>query len=508
MNNFIGGFKEDFKKLCKNHADDVLILYEKEKETKIYTYYEVYQLSTRWITFFKEMGLKSGDIIISILPNSPEAVICFFATLIGGYSYAPLPDQVTEKEIKKWSDMYSNKLIIKNEDKKLNTLNIEHIIDIRCNGNMDEWLPKSEYQEKTKDIISKIYLYTSGTTGIPKAIVINSDTIWKAGIAFMDFYQLLGTPLRFWNYLPMSYLGGLFNLLLIPLCCCGSFLITEPFSGKAILDFWNIVRKNNITALWFVPTIVNSLLKIRNIIGDNYKNQCYGILKMAFLGTAPIHLDTKEEFEKLLGINIYENYGLSETTFLTAEVQNNISYRVESGVGTILPYVQTKLKPFQQNKDIFEFWVKTPYLFEGYLDKEGYIELSLDEEGYFYTKDIIKVLSSGEVILIGRDRDIIKRGGLFVSLKEIEHFIQEMPEIEETAAIPISNDYYGESYILFIVPSNSIKFNEVKKWVKKWIKDNLVSYKWPEDIIICKEFPKTSSGKIKKGELMIQYDKR
>lgn len=78
----------------------------------------------------------------------------------------------------------------------------------------------------------------------------------------MKFHDLKDAQLRFWNYLPMSYLGGLFNLALIPLSTGGSLVIDETFSGKTFLQFWQTVERFDINAIWFVPTIARGLLSM------------------------------------------------------------------------------------------------------------------------------------------------------------------------------------------------------------------------------------------------------
>ena len=90
-------------------------------------------------------------------------------------------------------------------------------------------------------------------------MLINTDKLWSSGYYFMKHHNLLDTPLRFWNYLPMSYLGGLFNLLLIPLITKGSSIISETFNGRTYLNFWQTIQKFDINAIWFTPSIVRGL---------------------------------------------------------------------------------------------------------------------------------------------------------------------------------------------------------------------------------------------------------
>lgn len=502
-------FSNDFENLCKNNAEEVCVIQETGFKTKTFLYKDVWLYVERYIELFKQNALRKGDVILSILPNSVENIFCFLAALKGGYGFAPLSCKSTQREINEWAKIIDPRIILKSDEIQLQThvSNRNHIIDIKCDGEL-EWLPSAEKSYEVSES-GTLYLYTSGTTGEPKTMVIDGDKLWSSSYYFSKNYDLLESKCRFWNYLPMSYLGGLFNLALIPLSCKGSFLVTEPFSGNTLLNFWENVKKYEITALWFVPTIVNGLLKICNMFGNNFQNYTQNNLKIVFLGTAPIEMEKKITFENELGVSIFENYGLSETTFISCEDIKSTKNRSQSSVGTILPYVEYKLVKYEESNDIFELLIKSPFNFCGYLSKQGkLLKIDFDVDGFFNTKDLVKIDHNGQLVLLGRTRQIIKKGGLFIALKEIENAILGSKYVKEAVAIPIKHDFYGESYDLLL----TLKTHEpddlvMKSKIKLWLVDNLVSYKHPENIIIVDEFPYTPSGKIKIEELKEKYEK-
>lgn len=490
-------FSKDFAELCKKNKNNSLIVLTNEEGKKSYSYLEVESIVRRYLTFFKENGLEKGDTIVTVMPNSVECILCFFATLVGGYGFAPLACQVSKREFNNWLGLVRPKLIIRKKGIADYETQIK-TYECNCDGNVS-WLPTKE--SKFSEIeCSKVYLLTSGTTGIPKAMVLDGNKLWNSGKKFADYYGLIDSGVRFWNYLPMSYLGGLFNLALIPLSCSGSFVVSEPFSGKTIINYWNYVKNNGITALWIVPSILQGLLKVANLIGRKKLIEYGENIKIAFLGTAPVQLSQKQEFEEVFGIQLYENFALSESTFLTAERKEDILYREQNSVGKVLPYVDIKLKPIDGMENTNVIWIKTPYLFEGYLDENGNIELELDENGYFNSKDLGAFNSDDILILAGRNRDIIKKGGLFVSLVEVENVINKLPEVEEAVAVPIPNDFYGESYVLCVIFRNK-ENNQIEK-LHAWMLDNFVKYKLPDKIYEYSEFPRTASGKIQKRRIL------
>lgn len=397
-----------------------MIIYDFDSKKTSYSYAEVFTYIKRFLYLFRNNGLQEGDTVVSVMPNSPEAIICFWATLMGGMNYAPLPCTVSKREYDNWMGLVHPKMIIR----KAGIVDYNSPVMVRecnCDGDLS-WLPLEEFWPE-EHLTSHIYLMTSGTTGTPKAMSINSDKLWSSGKTFAKYYGIEESSYRFWNYLPMSYLGGLYNLAMIPLCCRGSFVISEPFSGKTILNYWNFVEHNEITALWFVPSIVQGLLKLSKLVGSKFNYPYREKIRIAFLGTAPIQLSLKEEFEEEFGIRMYENFALSESTFLTAENELNINYRQQGSVGKKLPYVSLKMVPVEGMEETNVIWVKTPFLFDGYLSEDGTVNLSLDEEGYFNTKDLGYLNENEILVLSGRNRDIIKKGGLFVSLSEIENVV-------------------------------------------------------------------------------------
>ena len=160
-----------------------------------------------------------------------------------------------------------------------------------------------------------------------------------------------------------------------------------------------------------------------------------------------------------------------------------------------MPFIQ--VKPKTSNKLKEELKIKSPFLFLGYLNENNKIFLPLDKDGYFATGDLYSI-NKNTIKLIGRTRDIIKKGGLFIQLREIEEKCKSIKEIEEIAAIPIDDDFYGENFVLFFC-SNDPK--TVKKKLKAFLSTNFNQKKHPREIFHISSLPKTKSGKIKKDDI-------
>ena len=467
-----------------------------EKSGITFSYKSIFEIVNKCVVFLKNKGLKEGDAFQVVLPNTVEMVIFFLAAGRGGFKFAPCSEESTDKEILTYNQITNSRLVIFSQKNNLSNIFPKSLnkiaIKLDCKFN---WLKTitSFNIGKAKD--GNLYIMTSGTTGTPKAIVLSLDKLWASTISFNNNYKNINIESVFWNYLPMSYLGGLYNLALIPLSAGAQTLISDSFDTSTSFKFWPTIKKYKINILWLVPSLVRVLQKLsmRNSKIENIK---FGKkIKMALLGTAPISLHEKVNFEKTFGINIYENYGLSETNFISIESDRSKKFRLDASVGNILPYVKLNIK--NNSRSTQEIKVQSPYLFLGYLGEKGKKTLKLSPKDYFSTGDI-GLIKNNQLILKGRSREIIKKGGYLIQLREIEEEIKKIKELHEVAAIAYEDDFYGENYVIFYEgPNNDL----VKANIKKALKEAFSIRKHPKEIFWIPEIPKTKSGKIKKNEI-------
>lgn len=461
--------------------------------------------------FLMGMNLGSGHTVISMLPNSVDAIVFLLGCMKLGVDLAPLPHQASLREAQDWINLTKPNLVLVPDiitEPLCDLLVASGVKVVRLNLLVPfAWLP--EYDQALVPMPprpSRLCLKTSGTTGDPKAMLFDTDRLWASGHAFVSQHSFVDRNSRFLNILPVSYLGGLFNLGLIPLAAGGSVVVAEPFSGRSFLSFWQDLERFDINVLWVVPTIVRGLIAIAQRTGRHRLDKNRGGVRAAFLGTAPIDLATKIEFEELFGIPLLENFALSETTFFSSETIGSRFRRVQGSVGEPLPYVDLRFghKPDAQ-LPAAEIEVKTPYSFIGYLDSGGSVQLPLTADGFFRTGDLGHLNEQGTLVIDGRMRDIIKKGGHFVALREIEVLAEQHEAVAEAVAIPVPHEFYGEDFVLAVRIKDGLNESGLPS-VTHWLHENLVSYKWPQRIVICEDFPRTPSGKIVKGKILTDFE--
>lgn len=470
-----------------------------DMEGNILTYARLYALVLEMVAWLFSKGLRPDDTVIALLDNGIDTALVVLGCLALGVNYAPLARDTRDEEIMNWvkvtgaqfclvpaSDI-SSKHWPKQDVKRL------YLVNAR--------------ERSSAPSISTAYLKSgcfimpsSGSTGQPKAILLSGDRLWFAALAFVRFHALEQRNYRFWNYLPMSYLGGLFNLLLIPLAAKGSIIIDKAFNGQSFLRFWPNVKRLEINVLWLVPTIARGLITLAKRSQPAIAE--YPQIQHCFIGTAPTTLPEKDEFEVLFGCRPLENYGLTETTFISSEAKARKIFKDDSQLasGQVMPEVSIILKAVNgDTPNLTQLWVKTPYIMLGYMADGACHALETDEQGFWNTGDFVALTSNNEIQILGRGQDVIKKGGMTVLLRQIEYVAETYEGVAEAAAVKHKHAFYGESFRLYLTLKSPVA--DETRWLhrfKAWMRERLPQPRWADDVYLMKAFPRTASGKIQK----------
>lgn len=480
----------------------------------IVSYNELYNDAKAVASYFSSLSIKKGETIIVFADNSTDLAKIYFASLFSGIIVFPLNPVLSEKEINnliektniktivttpkyiskiKLCDKNISNVIVFSDDKieEKSPLKYSEIIINKLNQE-NNFIPFKNVSETDELIL----IYTSGTTSSPKGVVHSIQSLFSNGIEFCEIMGITSDS-RFFNILSMTYLGGYYNLLMIPFISGGSVVINEAFSPLTATNFWKISEKYQVNRLWLVPTIMAMLLEVdRNEDGTIY---CEKNIPYFICGTAPLIDDLRQRFENKYKKIIYVNYGLSETLFIS--INTPLKPNKNKGVGVISNKVEVKIvKDQNKNDKDGEIEVKTPFLMKGYLDFSNNELKVLNNKDFFKTGDI-GVIGKDSLYITGRKKDLIIRGGINISPMSIENIISLHPDIVECAVIGIPHNIMGEDIIAIIKPVQNIKSENLTKEIKKLCKDNLSSVKQPSHILELSKFPKTLSGKTQKRKL-------
>lgn len=488
-----------------------------------FKYGEIEDLSLRLASLLNKIGIKRREKVVILLPNCPEFVVIYFACMQIGAIAVPINIKLHLEEIQYiLSKSEARALFFQASLKKtlkncLDSFPAIKLLPLEPTNGLDtknkllakgnkikrfdffsKFAHEAKYSEmsfqKIGDEDIAIIVFTSGTTKRPKGVLIPYKSIIRNGLTFSK--QLgLGQNLRFYEVLPLSYLGGFYNLMMIPFFIGGSIVLDHIFNPTTALNFWDKVEKYKVNALWLVPSIISALLILDR--SDTGKNYCRNHIRIALVGTAPLFPVIKKKFEKKYSLKLYENYGLSETLFVSTnspKVSNN------RGVGKLLAGCQVSIVDeagqVRKVNERGEIVVKSPYLTSGYYKNKEEEKISFKGDK-FYTGDIGYMDKESFLYITDRKKDLIIRGGINISPKEIEEVIAIHPLVNEVVVVGIPHALYGEEVVAVV----SAKVGLNKRDIIQLCRNHLAIFKIPKKVVFVKELPRGVTGKVQKNKI-------
>lgn len=439
------------------------------KENITYSYGDFFSKSLSYYYYFKKNNVGRQDKIAVILENSVELLAIYIASLVGNNIVVPIdPDSGLD---------YKNNI--------LNSYDIKYIVES----------PIDKYEYFNIDTINLIdnidfnipYLltHTSGTSGVTKGVLHSFNNLCNSALDFAKKLEYNDKSI-FYHNLPMTYMAGILNQFIMPLVSKSKIVIGNKFSVQEIFRFWEIPVKYGCNVLWLNPTII-SLLNQLDRSNDGIEYLKNNKVKIS-VGTAPLYEEVKCLFEKKYKTRLYRSYGLSELLFVTTEYEDLPP--IPMSVGEILDNIDVKL-------DNGEILIDTKWqLIKYYNDNlDNYMS------GSFYKTGDIGIIKNNQLIINGRKKDIIIKGGINISPVELENFLLGLNVLKEAAIIGIQDKTVVETIVLFYTADNTIDTGYINNLIVKHYGN---SHKI-DKFIMLDNIPKNLNGKIDKKELKKQY---
>ncbi len=431
-----------------------------ETSKKKISFNDLKDKSFELIEYFKKKGVRRGEVISVKLPNSLELIYCYFACIFGGFIICPISNDLKKTETKR---------IIKSVRSKLFVNNISEINFIKTKHNyFKSFNPKK---------IMGIFL-TSGTTSGPKGVCHSSDKLVQNAMVFNRQNKIINA--RFYHIFPMSYMAGFLNSIISPIISGGTIIFDDKFSMYFGINFSKIIKNRNIDYLWLNPTminIINSFQKKRLKLSSKLK---------IFVGTAPLNLKDKNNFYKKFNINLQESYGMTEILIFSSQIKNK--HVRHSNVGSLLNGCKI-LKNKEKQLIVYSKYTNK-YFYE--LKRKKYIKNN--EYKRFNTGDLGFRDKKKNLIILGREKNIIIKGGVNVNPEELEKKVSKLSNILECCVLPIQDRHYGENICILLKTKKNKKLNISK--LEKFIQLNFEKIEFPKKIIHVKSIQKNQNYKI------------
>lgn len=335
-------------------------------------------------------------------------------------------------------------------------------------------------------------LYTSGTTGRSKGAMLSHDNLASNSLTLRDYWRFTKDDVLI-HALPIFHTHGLFVATNVALFAGAQVVFLPGFDADAILEAMPAA-----TALMGVPTFYTRLLADNRLTRERAAN-----MRLFISGSAPLLVDTHEQWEARTGHRILERYGMTETNMSTSN-----PYEGERRAGTVgfpLPGVEARVMQDGAEVPAGEIGVlevRGPNVFLGYWQMPEKTAEELRPDGWFITGDMAKIDADGYVTIVGREKDLIITGGFNVYPKEVESLIDDLPGVLESAVIGVPHPDFGEGVVAVVVPEGQGTSAEA---IKAALTGQLARFKQPKEIILLDALPRNTMGKVQKKALREEY---
>ncbi|MBC7785826.1 MAG: AMP-binding protein [Burkholderiales bacterium] len=336
-------------------------------------------------------------------------------------------------------------------------------------------------------------LYTSGTSGLPKGVILTHSNMHEDVTASIQHAQL-NQEHRFLGIVPLFHSTGMLVTLLAPTTLGARVIFCGRFSPVGTIQK---IREHQITVMAGVPSMYGALCRLKDASSRDM-DQMYAALS----GGEPLPSKIREAFAARFGKPLLEGYGLTETI---APVAFNTPQNYRPGsVGRAIPGVEIRIEsdtgqPLGRNQT-GEVLIRGPMVFKGYLNLPDETAAAITPERFFRSGDLGHVDDDGYIFITGRKKDVIIISGEKVYPREIEELLGQHPDVAEAAVVGRRDESRGEAVVAFIVPkeSQSVTEESIRAFCRE---QGMVNWKIPKDIFITNDLPRSPTGKVLKREL-------
>lgn len=481
-------------KLNAQKTPDKLCVGDKKNHA---TYGEFWTMVERAATWLREKGVKKGDMVVIRGAQKVEFVLGVFAVQLVGGAVCPLEKAIKDDRIMEIMDFVDSNIYladkpVKNE--QVNNISLKELF--KAVRDEENPIRPLAFEFPKEDDLSEI-LFTTGTTGKSKGIEVTCGCNIAIAQNVMDSVQigkdeveLITTPINHSLAIRRTY-GAIYN--------GSSLVLTDGI--KFVEDFFKSLDTYKITAITFVPAILEQVLKFAKDRFASYKNQ----LNYIQLGSAPLSENNKKILTQMFpDTRLYNTYGATEsgcTVILEFSKYGDKQKCIgRTTVNTEILFVDESRNPVEaspENPGILAFRGKMNM--KGYYKEPEITAEVMDDQGVVYTNDLGYLGDDGLVYLLGRQGEVINMGGIKIAPTEIEEVVMKHEMIKDCACIPIPDEITTEAPKLFVVLNEGFGFDQ--KELSKYMLSKLESLKVPKVFEVIDEIPRTFNGKIIRKEL-------
>jgi malonyl-CoA/methylmalonyl-CoA synthetase len=472
---------------------------------RCFSYADAGRESARLANYLVQLGARPGDRVTVQVDKSPQALWLYLACLRAGLVYHPLNPAYQAAELEYFVENAEPSIVVcpgqsealfnslAGGAAKAQVLTLEPDGGGSLNAGAVACADAFDTVSRQPDDLAAL-LYSSGTTGRPKGIMLSHANLASNGATLVKLWGFTAADVLL-HALPVFHVHGLFvatHCVLLSgarMCWLDKFEIVEVMAQLPYC-----------TVMMGVPTYYTRLLA-----EPHFGRASCGSMRLFISGSAPLLAETFAEFEQRTGHRILERYGMTETGMNTSNPLHG--ERRAGTVGPALPGVEVRVVGGDGATlaagEAGDLQVRGPNVFRGYWRMPQKTLEDFTSDGFFNTGDKASISPDGYVSIVGRARDMIICGGLNVYPKEIELLLDSIEGIGETAVIGVPHRDFGEAVVAVIVPAGKSGLDE--RGIVEFCKSRVANFKVPKRVFFQDALPRNAMGKVQKNLLRERY---
>lgn len=463
------------------------------------TYAELNDRANRIATGLIKLGLRPGELVGLCTPNSGDWIAFYFGVLKAGAVPVTLSGFLTGDELRNLVNHSKPRFMFATGDK---LKDLEHLsgpegiekaicpggdLDLQHLMRMGSGSFKAIERDRTD---TAVILYTGGTTGIPKGVMLTHEGVNFSSYSIAYYERSTENDVGL-CFLPLNHAFAQMHIMNSTILSAGCLELLPAFDMDRALE---AIDANRLTKFFAVPTIYARLLEIKDL------EKRIGRLRYSFSAAASMAVEIVRQWKERTGLTIAEAYGMTEAMPLT---YNHYHRHVVGSVGQAVHGAEVEIRDMsgnllEQGKE-GEICGRGRNVMKGYLDNPEATQSAFWNGGWLRTGDIGVFDPDGFLYIVDRLKDLIITGGENVYPREVEEQLYTRPEVAECAVIGLPDREWGERVAAFIVPKPGCSI--ATEDIKSYLKSRLSSFKVPKDYIAVTELPKSPAGKILKREI-------
>ena len=459
---------------------------------RILSYREIDRQARLLARYLRSRGLKRGDKVALYLHNGYQAALLFLSAMIGGYVVAPLNLLAQRSQLTYVLGHCDCRMLFTSREHEKSLAEalagvkrgIEVIvIDPDAAGLfIEKELPQTDFESLAPEDPA-LLMYTSGTTGLPKGVLLTQANL-LAGARSVAAWHGLTSQDRCLSSLPIYHINGQVIATLAPFVSGGSLIAPHRFS---VSGWWDLVRVHRATWINMVPTIIAYLLNAANA----KRKHRFPRVRFGRSASAPLPPQQHRAFERTFGVPVIECMGMTETSSVAFANPQEPALRRYGSLG--LPCgVEAKVVGG-------ELLLRGPNVMAAYYKSPEQTAKAFNAQGWLHTGDLGKRDADGYYYITGRLKELIIKGGENIAPREIDEALLRHPAVLEAAAVGVPDANYGQDIRACVVLKSGASASPEE--LRTFCIAELGRYKTPREFRFLAELPKGPSGKVQRLKL-------